>query len=203
MARDMGIDVSGFDASAQLISIAQKRLPEAEFKNGDLEEFPYDDSSFDMVTGFNSFQFAGNIVNALKEAKRVTKKGGKVIIAVWGKPQDSDASQIFSSLAQYMPPPVSTGRAPLYSDGTLEAIVRDAELSLETAEEVVCEWKFKDEAAALKAIMSAGLIVLAIQNAGEEKIRKTIGNAIKQFRQNDGSYRLKNTFICLTSSVRK
>jgi len=43
---------------------------------GDMEQLPYDDGSFDAVTGFNSFQFATDALRAVAEARRVARKGG-------------------------------------------------------------------------------------------------------------------------------
>lgn len=41
---------------------------------------PFPDHAFDLVTGFNSFQFAGNPAIALAEARRVAKPGAHVAI---------------------------------------------------------------------------------------------------------------------------
>jgi hypothetical protein len=41
---------------------------------------PFSDHGFDVVTGFNSFQYAGNPIVALGEARRVTRPGGTVVI---------------------------------------------------------------------------------------------------------------------------
>ncbi len=202
MAYDEGFDVRGFDASEPLIKIARNRMPRTEFLTGDLEELPYNDNTFDTVTGFNSYQYAGDIVNALKEAKRVTKKHGKVIITVWGKPEDCDATQIFSALAQIMPPPQNpTGRPPLYNNGSLDNFASEAGLAPVKNEDIVCLWKFENESSALKAILSAGLIAIAINNAGEEKVRETVRNAVAQFKGHAGNYILKNSFKCLEAEA--
>jgi ubiquinone/menaquinone biosynthesis C-methylase UbiE len=44
-----------------------------------MEELPFADGTFDVVTGFNSFQYASSPVAAVKEAKRVARKGGYVV----------------------------------------------------------------------------------------------------------------------------
>ena len=71
VARKMGAKVSGLDAAADLIGIAKSRTPEADLRVGELEELPFEDGAFDVVTGFNSFQYAADRVNALREARRV------------------------------------------------------------------------------------------------------------------------------------
>lgn len=204
IASGHGFKVSGFDASESLIAIARERMPRAEFQSGEMEELPYADQSFDVVTGINSFQFAGDIENALREAKRVTKKDGQVIIAVWGKPEDCEATLIFSALGPFMPkPPNEQGsvRKPLYTEGVLEDLTKQAGLNPGAAEEIMCIWDFENEETALRGILSAGLTALAIENFGEQKISETVSDALKQFIQKSGRVTVKNTFLCLTSKA--
>jgi len=42
----------------------------------------YEDDTYDLVTGFNSFFFANDMVAALREAGRVAKPGAPVVIQV-------------------------------------------------------------------------------------------------------------------------
>src|SRR5689334_19395724 len=44
----------GIDASEALITFARTRLPHADLRSGEMESLPWDDDSFDLVTGFNS-----------------------------------------------------------------------------------------------------------------------------------------------------
>lgn len=80
LAADRGAVVHGLDASENLLNVARGRVPKGEFRVGELEELPYADASFDVVTGFNSFQFATRPPVAFGEARRVTKPGGSVAI---------------------------------------------------------------------------------------------------------------------------
>ena len=66
IAAASGARVSGIDAAQALLDIARQRRPGGDFRQGDLEESPFDDHSFD-VTDFNSFQYAGDPVVALSE----------------------------------------------------------------------------------------------------------------------------------------
>src|SRR5262245_49810726 len=52
----------GIDASEALIELARTRLPEADLRVADMEELPFDDHTFDLVTGFTSFFFANDMV---------------------------------------------------------------------------------------------------------------------------------------------
>jgi SAM-dependent methyltransferase len=169
-----------------------------DFKSGEMEELPYAEHIFDLVTGLNSFQFASNIVNALKEACRVTKSGGKVVMLVWGKPEDCEASSFMKTISSFMPPPPppanASKRPPLFSDGAVENLAREAGLVPEHNEDVDCMWEFRDKDEALRCMLSAGLSVLAMQNAGEEKVRTAAAEIIEQYRKPDGKYRIKNRF---------
>src|SRR5438477_8120664 len=68
----------GIDASEALIAFSRDRLPAAYQRVGDMEELPWDDDSFDLVTGFNSFVYAYDMVAALREASNVAKPGAPV-----------------------------------------------------------------------------------------------------------------------------
>ena len=65
---DRGARVAGLDATAPLVEIARERTPDGDFRVADMEDLPWEDDSFDVVTGFNSFFIAGDMVNALREA---------------------------------------------------------------------------------------------------------------------------------------
>ena len=75
--------VTGMDASDGLIAAARKRNARVEFSVGEMERLPFDDETFDLVCGFNSFQFAANPLNAFAEARRVLKPGGTLVAMIW------------------------------------------------------------------------------------------------------------------------
>src|SRR5262245_13163874 len=81
---ERGAEPHGIDASEALMALARERLPKADLRVGDMESLPYEDDSFDLVTGFTSFFFANDMVGALREARRVAKSGSAVVIQVWG-----------------------------------------------------------------------------------------------------------------------
>ncbi|NOT45100.1 MAG: class I SAM-dependent methyltransferase, partial [Acidobacteria bacterium] len=92
MAADRGALVSGLDASAPLLTVARTRLPDADLRQGDIEALPFPDDAFDVVTGFNAFQFAGAPGAALAEARRVAVPGGTVVVMTWGDPAGMEAA---------------------------------------------------------------------------------------------------------------
>src|SRR5919201_4546147 len=99
LAANRGAEVCGFDASAELLEIARGRAPAGDFRQGDAECLPYPNGIFDLVTGFDSFRYTAVPTSALREARRVSKSGAPVVVAVWGDESDCEASAIFDALA--------------------------------------------------------------------------------------------------------
>ena len=62
IARDRGARVAGLDATREFIDIARERTPDGEFEVGEMEDLPWQDDSFDVVTGFNSFFLADDMI---------------------------------------------------------------------------------------------------------------------------------------------
>ncbi|OGZ26637.1 MAG: hypothetical protein A2365_01235 [Candidatus Nealsonbacteria bacterium RIFOXYB1_FULL_40_15] len=87
--REKNINYVGIDNSEELIKIAKEKHPEADFRIGDSLSLPFEDSSFDKVYSIAvlhripSYSFRARF---LKEAKRVLKKDGYLILTVWKIP---------------------------------------------------------------------------------------------------------------------
>ena len=105
MAAAQGVKVSGIDAAQSLFAIARERTSAGDFRVADMEELPFGDAAFDLVTGFNAFQYAGNPVKALAEAGRVVKPDGHVVIVTWGPPDNMPAASLLAALRPLLPPP--------------------------------------------------------------------------------------------------
>src|SRR6476659_3724140 len=56
MAAGRGAAAVGIDVSEALILAARERFPEARFETAELETLPFEECTFDAVTGFNVFQ---------------------------------------------------------------------------------------------------------------------------------------------------
>ena len=199
MAASRGARVSGIDASEALLAIARKRVPEADFRQGDLEELPFADVSFDVVTGFNSFQFAGNPVVALGEARRVVGTGGTVVIVTWGDPSGMPAATVVAALRPLLPapPPGAPGPFALSDEVALPAFASQAGLEPIEVFDVDGPFVYPDQKTAVRGLNSSGVAVRAIENSSEQAVTEAHLNAITPFRNADGSYRINASFRCL------
>jgi SAM-dependent methyltransferase len=192
-AADHGAIASGLDASAELLAIARERVPDADLRQGDMESLPFHDDSFDVVTGFNSFFFAADMVAALREARRVAKPGAAVVIQVWGAPERCDLTAMKKSFARILPPrPEGPPPPPLWEPGVLENLAAEAGLASEGAFDLSWAYEYPDEPSMARAMLAPGLVVEAIRVAGEQPLRAAIVDALAPYRTADGGYRLEN-----------
>ena len=199
LAARRGTKTSGIDAAADMLAIARERVPEGDFRHGDIEELPFPDRSFVVVTGFNSFQFAGSPEVALREARRVAKPSGVVVIVTWAKPEGMEAAVLVYALKPLLPPVPRGAPGPfaLSDESRLRSIAQRAALTPFDALEIDAPWTYPDHATALRALASPGGAVKAAELAGSAAVERAHAEAIARFRLSDGSYRIEARFRCL------
>jgi ubiquinone/menaquinone biosynthesis C-methylase UbiE len=198
-----GAQVSGIDASDALLTIARSRVPGAEFQVGDIEQLPFGDSSFDLVTGFNAFQYAANPARALAEACRVTRNNGRVVVMTWGRPEGMEAAQLVAALRPVLPPspPGAPGPFALSDETTLRAFALESGLHVLEIFDTETPWQYADLPTALRGLKSSGVAVRAMEHSGEAAVDDAHAKALAPFRRPDRSYRINATFRCLLAQV--
>ena len=203
MAAARGARISGIDAAEGLLSIARERVPTGTFHLGDLEALPFEAGAFDVVTGFNSFQYAANPTVALVEARRVARPGGTVAIMTWGLPQGMEAAAMIGVLRTLLPPPPPGAPGPfaLSEEDVLRRFAEGAGLKPTTVFDVDATMQYADEAAALRGFKSAGVAVRAMEHSGEQAVTEAHAKALEAFQQADGSYRIKASYRCLLATA--
>jgi len=199
MAAERGAAVIGLDASAELLAVAQKRVPAGDFQIGELEQLPYFDSSFDLVTAFNSLQYAGNPGVALAEARRVVRRGRHVLIATWGEPEEMEAAALIVALRPLMPSASSGAPGPfaLSDRSAFEALVSRAGLAVLDVFDVPSPWRYADLGTALRGLGSSRVAARAALHSGAEAVDAAHRAALAPFEQADGSYVVQATCRCL------
>jgi SAM-dependent methyltransferase len=195
MASAAGAYVAGLDASPEFVEFAGKRTPDAEFRVGDIEQLPYADNVFGMVTAFNSVQYASTPSDAVAELARVCESGGQVAIGVWGDPSKCETEVLFARLRSLAPPPPGSP-APLNisEPGRVEALLEAAQLTISGGGSVSFPFAFRDIDHAWKAFSSAGPLQKVIGAVGAEKVRDTVASVLEADRKPDGELRQENTF---------
>lgn len=199
-----GAHVFGLDASEALLEVARRRLPDADLRVGEMEALPYDDDTFDLVTGFNAFFFANDVLAALREAGRVAKPGAPVVIQVWGPHERNDLEAVKTIIRPYFPPrPADSPPEPDYSKpGVLEDIATKAGLDSESAFDTTWSYAYPDEDAVRRALVAPAGIAVLVGPDREQEVQDAIVTGLATHRAPDGSYRLRNTFHFLIARAR-
>lgn len=197
MAIGAGAQVIGIDAAPGLLEIARQRNPDNNFMEEDLEALPFAKDSFDVVAGFNSFQYAGDFEKALQEAKRVLRNKGRLVIAIWDKPEFSEATEILKAIGSLLPapPPGTPGPFALSEDGRVEAILNNIGLNLRFKTTVACPMLYHKLADGVKSFMGTGPAAAACNHTDEKIVKEKIVNALQAFRTADDFYHLQNQFL--------
>ena len=196
LVAERGGEPHGIDASDALIEFARGRLPDADLRVGEMEDLPWEDQTFDLVTGFNSFFFANDIVAALREAGRVAKPGAPIVIQVWGAHERCDL-EAMKQLARPFLPPRPPGAPPdpdLSQPGALQALATQAGLRPESEFDATWVLEYPDAETLGRALVAvAGLVVLAGPER-ERELKTAIVDGLAAYRAPNGSYRLSNEF---------
>ena len=76
------------DTSARVVAAAGERLrrfPNVEVREGDMHALPFKDGSFDLVVLMHALTYASKPAQAVAEAARVLRKGGRLLLSSLGK----------------------------------------------------------------------------------------------------------------------
>jgi SAM-dependent methyltransferase len=186
----------GVDASEALVELARARLPGADLRVGEMEHLPYDDASFDLVTGFNSFFFANDMVAALREARRVAEPGAQVVIQVWGAHERCDLEAMKQIARPFLPPrpPDAPPDPDLAQPGLLEALAIEAGLVPEGEFATTWAFEYPDEETLGRALVAVAGLALLAGPEREDELRHAIVDGLARYRSPDGSYRLQNEY---------
>lgn len=196
-AADRGARVAGLDASEALLAIARERVPEADLHAGDMQDLPFGDGGFDVVTGFSSFFFADDMTRALSEARRVARPGGTVLAQVFGRPERCSLEVMKRAIMPLLG--LDREEPPYWRFDLLEQVAREA--GLEPLESFYTSWayEFAGEKELLRAMLAAGSAVAAVERAGRDLVAEAILGALEPYRETNGTYRLPNEWHYLVA----
>jgi len=201
-ADSKGFSVTGIDACENLIKHATQRNSGANFLVADMEELPFRNDSFDVVCGFNSFQYAGNIKHAFTEAKRVLKNNGKIVVMIWGNKEDCEVASYLKAVGSLLPPPPPGAGGPfaLSENQLLESLLEETGFKIVDNHDVGSIWEYPDKQTALKGLGSSGPITKVIEHTSSEEVEKTILNAIEPYVRQDGTVVYNNKWRVVTAT---
>jgi len=119
-----GIKATGLDIAPNWIEQARARATAeglaVQFDEGDAEQLPYEDASFDVVVSLVGAMFAPRPERVAAELVRVCRSGGRIIMVNWTPA--GFVGKMFKAIAKHVPPAPGVPSAMLWGD---EATVRE------------------------------------------------------------------------------
>jgi SAM-dependent methyltransferase len=191
LALARGARPSGIDAAPEMIAIARGRAPEADLRVASMERMPYDDDAFDLVTGFNSLQFADDPEAALREWIRV---GDTIAVCAWADRGRCEVDVVEARLRELG----GTEAGPPFGP-RIDGLARGAGLEILVAEDLAVPYEVADQEELEVAFLLDARGWGALDAVGETASRAAIAAAAAPFRRHDGSYRFENVFRCVVS----
>jgi len=86
------------DSSARVVAAATERLrrfPNVEVREGDMHALPFADGSFDLVVLMHALTYASKPAQAVAEAARVLRRGGRLLLSSLGRHEHRAAVEAF------------------------------------------------------------------------------------------------------------
>ena len=132
--------VTGLDIAPNLIEQARATAARegltARFDEGDAENLPYDNASFDAVISMFGVMFAPRPEQMAAELKRVCVPGGLIALANWTP--SGFTGQMFKIVSSHVPPPPNMPSPVLWGDESgVRTRLSEGVSSLETSRETV------------------------------------------------------------------
>lgn len=124
--RVIGIDLSGAMLTEAERAVRAAGLSQVDLRKMDGERLEFPDETFDVVAcGFALFFFAG-MSAALREMRRVLKRGGQVGLTMWGKAPFDPAWKIFADQARAYGVEVRMPNKIAYASEEIHALLAEA-----------------------------------------------------------------------------
>jgi len=172
LAAVRGATVAGIDASSRLIAIARDRVPDADVRTGDMAALPWEDDAFDVVTSFRGLWATTR--EALAEARRVLRPGGRISVTTWGHVKVSAGAWALSPFLLTSEDKVRS-QAQMVTLGRPEvgeSVLAEAGFVGVRRHQVPFAWEFSDPEAFARALASTGPGYEAIQHVGEDEFHR-------------------------------
>jgi ubiquinone/menaquinone biosynthesis C-methylase UbiE len=114
-AAQTGAEVTGLDLTPRLLDQGRSAAAEAgveiDWIEGDAEQLPFEEESFDVVISVFGCMFAPDHRAAAAELARVLNPGGRLAVAAWTP--EGTLGKFFITVASHMPPPPEGFQPPI------------------------------------------------------------------------------------------
>ncbi|HYU20764.1 MAG TPA: class I SAM-dependent methyltransferase [Chloroflexota bacterium] len=211
-----GGHVTATDLVPDMLAIAEdnareQSLANISFQQADPEALPFPDQSFDVVTSRFGVMFFPDIVQALREVRRVLKPGGRAAFVAWGplekNPFFGSTLGVFLKYVQLPPPPPGAPQPFRFAQaGSLSGSLRQAGFQQVDEEYRTIPWVWPGsveqlwEAARELAAPAFRHVTEALPPERRQEVEREVLEAIS--RHADGPQVKFSALIVLASAVR-
>ncbi|MGB3496485.1 MAG: methyltransferase domain-containing protein [Elainellaceae cyanobacterium] len=194
LAAQQGAIATGLDVSLQQVKLAQSRYPKARFIQGDGCALPFSDGRFDAVINSIGIPHLADPDQALREAFRVLKPGGRLAFTVYDRPENAVGfGVVYQAVAAHGSLDVGLPQGPnffLFSDpNEAKQRLEAAGFTAVSVEIVPQTWTFSTPDVAIAAILKGTVRAAATLKGQPEQawpsIRAAIWELFSPFKHDD------------------
>lgn len=195
-AAAQGAQATGLDLSPRMLDVARGLHPGVTFREGDAEQLPFGDGTFDaIVSAFGVGHFPDAAV-ALAEWRRVLAPGGRIAVSWWDDPARARVNGVFfeafGALGLSLPAAIPAGPSALRyaTPAALTTLLRDAGLADVSVGTHTATHRLADTAAlwhlAVSSYARIGAVIESLDDAGRAALFAAVDERLVPYRGPDG-----------------
>ena len=199
-----GVQATGLDIAPNWVEQARARAAAegltAQFDEGDAEELPYTDASFDVVVSLVGAMFAPRPERVAAELVRVTRPGGRIIMVNWTP--SGFVGQMFKVIAKHVRPAPGVPSAMLWGDeSTVRERLRDGIRALTMTHRTYPVWNYPFGVPEVVEFFRQNYgpvqrAFVALDAEGQRALHKDLEQVFSEYnRATDGTTSLESEFL--------